>query len=126
MVRRFPQPSQDRVFLEAFREGQATNPTPFGQYGQPFQNFIGGCPLVVEERAESLGETAPAGLAFVTLYAFLRPARFDDVAPCLTILKLLIIGTHFVWTNITRFGKSHRGSLGNVCHKFTSFGNRTQ
>ena len=71
------------------------------------------------------GQTA--SLAFVALHAALGLPGFDNVLPSLTHLKLLIGGTHVIWTEISWFGKLlHQSLRTHDCYQPTSFRDHTQ
>jgi hypothetical protein len=64
-----------------------------------------GCALAEENRSGGLCESSMAGLALVTLNASPGPAILANIPLCLTVLKLPVVRTGFVWTKISAFGK---------------------
>lgn len=69
------------------------------------EHFCLGCALAEEDRPGRFGKGLLARLASIALNTLLGLAEFDDVLLSLTTLKLSIVRTSFVWTEISGLGK---------------------
>jgi YD repeat-containing protein len=105
MLRCFSEPRQNRILFEAFDSRQGTDAIPFGEQGQGLENFVLGCPLAVEDRPGCCGKGLLAGLAPKALHTLSGLAELLNVPLPLTVLKLSIVRTSFVWTEIAGFRK---------------------
>jgi hypothetical protein len=104
MLGRFSEPGQNRVFFEPFDSRQGANAIPFSQQGQSLQNLMFGCPLAEEDRPGRFGKGLPARIAPIALNTLWALAEHDYVL-LLIVLKLSMVWTCLVWTEIAGFGK---------------------
>jgi hypothetical protein len=77
--RGFPQPGQNRVFLVSGRAGDATDPIPFGELCQGFDNVMGWCLPPIEQRPFRRCERVVTGATLIALLAVASSAKLDDV-----------------------------------------------
>jgi hypothetical protein len=126
MLSRFPQPSQNGIFLVPRDARDAADATALGQQRQNAQNLLLARTLAEEDRPPGRGESAVTGLTLKSLHAFLALADLLDI-PLPIALKLPMIRASFIGTEISCLGKLlHLVSPWVVCLKFTSSAQHVQ
>lgn len=83
-------------------------------------------PLAEEDRSARFRKGLATCMTVKPLHPFAGLAKFDQVL-LLIALKLSVVQSGFIWTEIPRFGELlHFISLGSVCLESTSFDHNTQ
>jgi len=100
---RFAQPGQNRVFLVSSRAGDATDPGPFSELSERFDDLVGGRLSPIKQGAFRRCERLATGSALIALLAVARSPKLDDLAVC-CVLGLSVISAPGIRAEIARLG----------------------